>query len=261
MGSYSWPVDHGLSIKERKLNLQGKVALVTGGAVRVGRAIALALAAAGCDLFLHYGNSGAAAGRTQEAALAFGNKVILHQADLSDAAQVQAIVPAAKQALGRVDILVNSAAIFLDGNMAETSLATWESQFAVNLRAPFLLCQAFAAHLPAGASGQIINITDARVFRPGADHFAYRLTKSALVTMTENLAHELAPHITVNGVALGAILPPPGAAEGYLQALAQERVPLLRPGHPTMVAENVIHLLTQPFITGTTIRLDGGQFL
>lgn len=243
------------------MDLSGKVALLTGGAVRVGRAIALALAAAGCDLFLHYGKSAVAAGRTQEEALAFGNRVVLHQADLSDVAQVAAVVPAARQAFGRVDILVNSAAIFLDGKLTETSLAMWESQFAVNLRAPFLLCRDFAAQLPAGAKGQIINISDARVFRPGADHFAYRLTKSALVAMTENLALDLAPHITVNGIALGAILPPPGAPAGYLQTLAKERIPLLRPGQPTMVAQNVIHLLTQPFITGTIIRLDGGQFL
>lgn len=241
-------------------DLQGKVALVTGGAVRVGRAISLALAAAGCDLLIHYGRSATPAGETAAAARAFGVNVHTHQANLADAAETAGIIPAGVAALGHIDILINNAAIFLDGGLTDTTLAMWQTQMAINLQAPFLLSQAFVQQLGT-RPGQIINISDARITRPGADHFAYRLTKTALVAMTEGLALELAPNVRVNAVALGAILPPPGEDERYIQTLAQQRVPLRRPGNAQLVAENVLHLLRQEFLTGVTIRLDGGEFL
>jgi NAD(P)-dependent dehydrogenase (short-subunit alcohol dehydrogenase family) len=243
------------------MDLSGKVALITGGAVRVGRALTLALAGAGCDVFVHYGRSQSEARATQVEVEALGVKAAIYPADLADTAAVQAIVPATVSRFGRLDILVNNAAIFLDGDLAATTPAMWESQFAVNLRAPFLLSQAFAAQLPADGRGKIINITDARIFRPAADHFAYRLTKAALLAMTETLAHDLAPRITVNAVALGAILPPPAKDNSYLAQLAEAHVPLRHPGDPEAVAANVLHLLRQDFLTGVTIRVDGGQFL
>ncbi len=107
----------------------------------------------------------------------------------------------------------------------------------------------------------IVNVLDARIFRPAGDHIAYRLTKSGLLTMTESLAQALAPRIRVNAVALGAILPPPGEDEAALDRIARARVPLRRSGSVDFVAANVLHLLTQPFLTGVTIRLDGGEFL
>jgi glucose 1-dehydrogenase len=241
--------------------LSGKVAVVTGGAVRLGRAISLALAEAGCDVFIHYGRSEEPARKTKADAEAKGVRAAIHCADLVDVEATQEVIPAAVEALGRVDILINSAAIFLEGGLAETSLQAWESQFAINLRAPFLLSQAFAAQVPADGQGQIINITDARVYRPAPDHFAYRLTKSALVTMTETLALDLAPRIRVNAVALGAILPPPGKDEAYLEKLAHDQVPLRRPGNATVVTRNVLHLLREAFVTGVVVKLDGGQFL
>lgn len=242
-------------------SLRGKAAVVTGGAVRVGRAISLALADAGCDLFIHYGRSQGPAEQTCADAEARGVRAVTYSADLVDPAAAQAVIPEAVARLGRVDILVNSAAIFLEGDLAATSLEIWDKQFAINLRAPFLLSQALVKHLPSGREGQIVNVTDARVFRPAPDHFAYRLTKSALVTMTETLALDLAPRIRVNAVALGAILPPPGQDEAYLQLLAREQVPLRRPGGAAVVADNVLHLLRQPFLTGVVLKLDGGQFL
>lgn len=242
-------------------SLRGKVALVTGGAVRVGRAIALALADAGCDLFIHYGRSQGPAEQTRADAEARGVRAAIYSANLADAAAAQSVLPAAVQELGRVDVLVNSAAVFLEGGLADTSLEAWDKQFAINLRAPFLLSRALAQQTPVEGTAQIVNVTDARVFRPGADHFAYRLTKSALVTMTETLALDLAPRIRVNAVALGAILPPPGEDEAYLQALAEEQVPLRRAGSADIVAANVLHLLRQDFVTGVTLKLDGGQFL
>ncbi|NJN82467.1 MAG: SDR family oxidoreductase, partial [Caldilineaceae bacterium] len=133
--------------------------------------------------------------------------------------------------------------------------------FAINLRAPFLLSQAFAAQLPQNAKGNIINILDARLNRPLPDHFVYRLAKGGLWQMTQMLALELAPRATVNAVALGAILPPPGQGQEYLDRMAQEQVPLRRAGSARIVTENVLHLLTQDFLTGVIVPIDGGQFL
>ncbi len=243
------------------MDLEGKVALVTGGAVRIGRALSLALAGAGCRLVIHYASSAAAARRPRAEAAALGVEADLCAADLADAAAAHGLVPAAAERFGRLDVLINSAALFLEGGLTDTGLEVWERQFAVNLRAPFLLSQAFAAQLPGDRHGAIVNVTDARIFRPAGDHFAYRLTKSALWTMTEMTALELAPRIRVNAVALGAILPPPGAGPGALAELVRRQVPLRRSGGAEAVADAVLHLLRQEFMTGVTVRLDGGQFL
>lgn len=244
------------------MELKGKTALITGGAVRVGRALTLALAEAGCDVFVHYGRSAGPAQQTQAEARALGVEAHIHSADLADAGAVQSVIPAALERYDRLDVLINSAAIFPEeDSFAATDLALWDRLFGVNLRAPFLLSQAFAAQvLPAG-QGKIINILDARLRRPAPDHFVYRLTKGGLWAMTEMLAHELAPRITVNAVALGAILSPPGADISYLENLAQTQVPLKRPGSPEIVAQNVLHLLRQDFLTGVIVPIDGGQFL
>ena len=244
------------------MDLKGKVALITGGAIRVGRALTLALAEAGCKVFIHYGRSVAPARGTQADARAFGVEAHIISADLSDTAATQGIVPAAVDRYGRVDILVNSAAIFPEEDtFSTTNLSLWDLLFAVNLRAPFLLSQAFAAQVPPDGRGKIISILDARLKESAPDHFVYRLTKGGLWNMTEMLAHELAPRITVNAVALGAILPPPGADRSYLENMAQTQVPLQRPGSPEIVAQSVLHLLRQDFLTGVVIPIDGGQFL
>ncbi len=244
------------------MNLKGKTAIVTGGAVRVGRALTLALAEAGCDVFIHYGRSAAPAQQTQQDAMDYGVEAHIHSANLADVDAAMGILPTAVAQFGRVDILINSAAIFPETDSFENSgPGLWQTLFAVNLRAPFLLSQAFAAQIPADGRGKIINILDARVRQPAPDHFVYRLTKGGLWQMTETMAHALAPRITVSGVALGAILPPPGQGQAYLDDLAQSRVPLRRAGNADIVAENVLHLLRQDFLTGVVIPIDGGEFL
>lgn len=243
------------------MNIEGRVAVISGGAIRLGQVITLALAQAGCHVFILYGRSAEPAEKTQAIAESLGVKARTYAADLADPEAAQGVIPAAREWLGQVDILINNAALFKDGGLEETTVDDWDVQFAVNLRAPFLLSQAFARQVPADGRGAIVNISDARVFRPAADHFAYRLTKAGLLTMTETLAHDLAPRIQVNALALGAILPPPGQDKSYLESLAQSRVPLRRPGDATMVAQNVLHLLAQDFLTGVTIRIDGGEFL
>ena len=244
------------------MELRGKVALVTGGAVRIGRALTLALAEAGCNVFIHYGRSAAPAQQTQLDASSFGIEAAIYSANLADAQAAQGVVPAAIERFGRIDILINSAAIFPEQDtFTATDLIQWDRLFAVNLRAPFLLSQAFAAQVPPEGQGKIVNILDARLRQAAPDHFVYRLTRGGLWNMTEMLAHELAPRITVNAVALGAILPPPGADISYLENMAQTQVPLKRPGSPEFVAENVLHLLCQDFLTGVIVPIDGGQFL
>lgn len=240
-----------------------KVALVTGGAVRVGKAIVLGLAKTGYDVCIHYGRSADAARQTQQEAAAYGVRAEIISANLADLPETKKVIPAAQEKFGRIDVLVNNAAIFLSGGLADTTAEMWQKQMAINLRAPYFLIQAFAAqaHFSGDLPGQIINISDARVNRPGTDYLAYRLTKSALITLTHNLALELAPNITVNALALGAILPPPEEDEAYLQKIAQERIPLRHHGNAEIVAQNVLHLLDQPFITGQVLRLDGGEFL
>lgn len=244
------------------MELRGKVALVTGGAVRVGKAIVLALAEAGCDVFIHYGRSKKPAQETAQEAARYGVAAHTYGADLADAAATQGVIPAAVARFGRVDILINSAAIFPEEDtFAGADLALWERLMNVNLRAPFLLSRAFAAQIPGDGEGRIVNINDGRVRRPAPDHFVYRFSKGGLWQMTEMLAHELAPRITVNQVALGAILPPPGRDWDYLQRIAEARIPLQRHGNAQIVAENILHLVRGDFLTGVTIPIDGGEFL
>jgi len=243
------------------VELRGTTAIVTGGARRLGRAIALALAARGANLVVHYGHSAEAAARVVAEARALGVEAVAVEADFGRPALVGRVVEEAVARFGRAEVLVNSAAIFEPGGVLDTDEATWDRHFAVNLKAPFFLSQAFARALPPGVSGKIVNITDYRALRPGTDHVAYTLTKAGLVTLTQVLAQALAPRVAVNAVALGAILPPPGAGPGHLERLARA-VPLRRHGAPDDVIAAVLFLLEgSDFITGTTLVVDGGAHL
>src|SRR6185503_11126522 len=163
--------------------------------------------------------------------------------------------------LGGLDVLVNSAAVFLPADLAGTTLEVWERQMALNLRAPFLLSQAFAGALPAGGSGKIVNVTDARTRRPGTDHLAYRVSKAGLQHLTELLALSLAPRITVNAVAPGAMLAPCDGDESALLRRVASAVPLRRAGGDQPVADAVLYLLREDFATGVVLPVDGGEYL
>ncbi|MBO0349882.1 SDR family oxidoreductase [Phormidium pseudopriestleyi FRX01] len=244
------------------MDLNGKVALVTGGGIRVGRALVLALAKAGCDVLIHYGQSADGAMEVKAEAESLGVKAIAYSANLSDPVATETVIPKAIEAFGKVDILINSASIFPDEDrFYQTDVALWDRIFAINLRAPFQLSQAFAKQIPPDGQGKIININDARIPRPNTDHFAYRLTKRGLWDMTEMMALELAPRITVNALALGQILEPPGEPdpEAFLKAFAEEHIPLKFCGNPKVVTDSVFFLLGQEFLTGSTITLDGGE--
>jgi NAD(P)-dependent dehydrogenase (short-subunit alcohol dehydrogenase family) len=239
------------------LPLSGRAALVTGGAVRLGRAVALGLARRGADIALHYHTSEAAARDTAAEIRALGRKCIAIGADLSRPGAAETLFPAADAEHGRISILVNSAAVFERGGLAETTPELWEKTIAINLRAPFFLSRAFAAQTE---SGDIIFLADARAERPAGDYLAYTLAKSALINLTRSLAKSLAPGIRVNTVAPGAVLPPPGKGEDHLRRLVPG-IPLGRPGNPDDVVRAVLYLLAADFVTGQVLRVDGGQYL
>jgi NAD(P)-dependent dehydrogenase (short-subunit alcohol dehydrogenase family) len=241
------------------MELRGKVALVTGSGVRLGRAIAKALAKEGCDLAMHYNRSAVEAESLREELKVFGGRYELFQADLSSPEQINNLVASIDVKFPHLDILVNNAGIYPKGKGLETDKETLLQVFSVNLFAQILLIKAFASQLPETAYGKIVNISDSKIFRHGTDHFAYRLTKSAINEMTMQFALELAPRITVNAVAPGIMMPLAGLEGMDMQPVVERRVPLKRIGSPEMIAENVVHLLKQDFITGQIIRVDGGE--
>ena len=177
------------------MELKGKTALVTGGGIRVGKAIALALAAEGANLVIHYNRSQDPAEETAAQARALGVQAVTLGADFNDHNGVEAVFPEALNEFDAIDILVNSAAIYLRGSGLETDRKAWEMQFRINLKAPFLLTQAFARQLPKGKPGRVLNIADAQINQHRPDHFAYRLTKNALVEMTRMFARSLCPRL------------------------------------------------------------------
>ena len=240
------------------MNLPGKTVLVTGGAHRVGKALALAVAQAGGDVIIHYGRSVSQAKETQAEVEKWGRIAYLLQADLSDASQVQDLMKRAVQ-IAPVDALVNNAAIFEPLDWEDTDLESWNRHLMINLTAPFLLSQAFARSLTAKKEGRIVNILDWRALRPGVDHLPYTISKAGLVALTQSLAQALSPAITVNGIALGAILPPSdGAAEDEIVS----DIPAQRWAELEEVQQTLLFLLTGPrYVTGEIIHVDGGRHL
>lgn len=244
------------------MKLSGKTALVTGGGIRLGRAFALALAEEGVHLAIHYHRSNEKAEETAAMARAKGVDAITVQADFNNPDSVRTVFPTLHQSYDAVDILINNAAIYLRGKGLETQQEDWEQQFRINLQAPFILTQAFAQQLPDSHPGRILNITDAQLIQHYPGHFAYRLTKAALIEMTYMFALELAPHITVNALALGIMLPLAGKEDEVdLQKVGEARIPLQRAGSPEIAAENALHLIKSDFTTGAVLRVDGGEYL
>jgi pteridine reductase len=231
-------------------------ALVTGGAIRLGRAICEALARDGFDIALHY-NSSAAAARDAVAAIeALGRKAFAVQGDLSDAAMCAQVVNTALTQFGALDVLVNSAASFEKTKLGQTTVAEWDDVFALNLRAPFLLSQAAATHMRAG--GSIINIADLAGVQAWPSYLAHGAAKAALIHLTRSLARALGPKLRVNAVAPGAVLLPDGFSEEAAEHLITQ-TPLQRLGAPDDVVNAVRYLIGAEFVTGTLVVVDGGR--
>ncbi len=241
------------------MDIQGQLALVTGGARRVGRMLTLALARAGVHVAVHYGHSAEAARETVALARDLGVQAQAFQADLTHPEAPGRLLAQVQDVLGIPRILVNSAAVFLPGTVRDTTLDNWERHMALNLRAPFLLIQAFAQALGRGP-GKIVNIADWRAVYPGRRYLAYTISKAGLLTLTQMAAHELAPHIQVNALALGAVLPPPGKDEAYLERLV-ERTPGRRPVREEEIAQALLFLLQNDAITGEVLFVDAGAHL
>jgi NAD(P)-dependent dehydrogenase (short-subunit alcohol dehydrogenase family) len=241
--------------------LKGRVALVTGGGARIGRAVALALAEHGATVAVHYNRSSNAANRLVALIRKKGGRAAAFQAELGDDTQCVELVPRIKRALGTVRILVNNASIFGEGVFGTTTLNEWDDNLNVNLRAPFRLSQAFAAQDSGRVRGSIVHFSDWRGLRPGQDHFAYTVSKAALIKMTEAMALALAPRIRVNCLALGSILLPKNATRQSVQNLIAA-IPLRQLGAPRDVVAAILYLLgPATFVTGETIVVDGGRQL
>ena len=239
------------------LPLLNKTVLITGSARRVGRLFALGCAKAGADIFIHHGHSAEEAASTKSEIDALGRRAWILQADLNQPEDAAKLISRANE-LSPLDALVNSAAIFEPLTLDDTGLSDWERHMRINLTAPFLLSQTFAAQLAEDAEGRIVNILDWRALRPGADHFPYTISKAALAALTRSMAAALAPLITVNGLALGAVLPP--ADGGGADVI--EKVPAGRWSEADEVQQALVFLLGGPaYVTGEIIHVDGGRHL
>lgn len=242
-----------------ELSLSGKNILITGAARRVGRMLALACARAGADVVIHHGHSEKEAQDLKNEIASFNRRSRVLQADLSNPEEVSRLISRANE-FSPLYGLVNSAAIFEPLIFQDTTLEDWQKHFDINLTAPFLLSQEFAKQIPQNGEGRIVNILDWRALRPGADHFPYTISKAALAAMTKSLALTLAPHITVNGLALGAILPPADHSSANEEII--KRVPAERWSEADEVGGALIFLLSGPaYITGEIIHVDGGRHL
>lgn len=239
---------------------RGRVALVTGAARRIGRAIALALARDGWDVAVHHRASDADARATAREVEALGRRAACVACDLADEAAVRGLLARCAQALGPVSCVVNNASLFEFDSAAGFSPALLARATAVNVAAPVLLAAALPAQLPDGAPGVVVNLLDQKLFNPNPDFLSYTLTKSALHEATRLLAQALAPRVRVVGVAPGITLPS-GAQTAAGFDLAHTKTPLGRASTPEDVAQAVVFAARARAVTGTTLLVDGGQHL
>ena len=236
-----------------------RVALVTGGAVRVGRAIALALADHGFDIAFTFRSSGDEAVQTAADVEALGRVALAVRADLTEPESVDSVLTAVRERFGRLDVLVNSAASFEARTLAEVDAAAWDRVMALNARAPHLLVRA-AAPLLRQARGSVVNIVDLSAIQPWTDYAAHSVSKAALAHLTRLQARALAPEVRVNAVAPGAVLKPDDWPAERWEELA-EAAPLRRTGSPRDVADAVLYFVRAGFVTGQILAVDGGRLL
>jgi pteridine reductase len=237
--------------------LEGKTALITGAARRIGRATALALAQRGARIVAHYHCSGDAAESLCDEIRAGGGAVWPVQADLWDSNQTCALFETARSHVGNIDILINNASIFESETLWETSDETLCRNVRIHTMAPLVLARALAGQK---CPGHVVNLLDTRVTTYDRAHAAYHLSKRMLLTLTRMLALELAPEIAVNAVAPGLILPPVGQDRTYLEKLIHSN-PLARHGDPSDVTDAILFLLRSRFITGQILYVDGGYHM
>ena len=247
-------------LAQAKQSSDRPVAVITGAARRVGREIALAMAARGLAVVIHHGTSGVEANFLVNRIRSQGGTAVAVAADLRDPRAAAMTVFDAAAELGEVTALINSAAVFQERALPWVDLYHCNVHLSVNLLAPIFMSQQFIRQLGEGHRGHIINILDWRAQRPGADHFVYTASKAALASVTKSLALQLAPLIQVNGVAPGAILPPEDRTNWHEQR-AITSIPLRRTGSPQELVDAINFLLDSSFITGEILNISGGEEL
>lgn len=239
-------------------DLSGKVALVTGGARRVGREIVAALAGHGARVAIHHHSSLAEAeALAQQLASRGAPEPAVFPADLRDPKQADALPRDVAERLGRLDILINSAAVMLRQPFGTITGDMWDTVLDLNLRAYFLVAQAAAPALRA-VKGKILNISDVAAFEPWPGYLPHSISKAGVEMLTKGLARVLAPDVTVNGIAPGPVLVPEGTSPEERERIIQS-IPLKRLGTPAEVVAAVRFFLSADFVTGTTVVVDGGQ--
>ncbi|MEO6865449.1 MAG: SDR family oxidoreductase [Gemmatimonadaceae bacterium] len=239
------------------MDISGRIALVTGGAHRVGRAISTALANAGMRVAIHYNSASAEADALVRELLALGHECRAFHADLSDSSAPASLMAAVTHEFGGLDVLINSAAVMQRTPLDDVSSEQWDAMFALNLRAPFFLSLAARPWLRA-AEGSIVNLADLAAFETWPEYIPHGISKAGVVQMTRALARALAPEVRVNAIAPGAVLLPDNWDEATRAHFAAT-TPLRRIGSPADVVQAVLYLLRADYVTGDTLLVDGGR--
>ena len=242
------------------MELRGKTALVTGGAVRLGRAISTALAAEGMRVVVHHGRSAEAAIELVAAIRATGGEAVAIQADLASHAAVERLADEAEAAFGGVDFLVNNASVFPAERIGEVDELLWDQTFAVNLKAPFFLTQRLGAEMRRRGSGLIVNMGDLAGLQAWEAYAVHSVSKAALIHLTRVAARALAPEVRVAAIAPGAVLPPDDLPAEEVARLAR-MTPLQRNGSPDDIVQALLYLARADFVTGEVLVVDGGRQL
>ena len=237
-----------------------KIALVTGGAKRIGKSIVLRLAENGWSVGIHFRKSAAKAEAVAAEVRLRGGRAVTIQADLTNEADVLAIIPKVRATLGPLTLLVNNASVFEMDKADTVTRQSWDKHIEANLRAPFVLSQAFARQLPEGEEGNIVNLLDQRVWKLTPYFISYTIAKMGLWTLTRSLALAYAPRIRVNGIGPGPTLPSPRQTEEQF-AQQSAAMPLGHGATPQEIARCVLYILSAPSMTGQMIALDGGEHL
>lgn len=249
------------------MDVRGRWALVTGGAKRLGRGIALGLARAGANVVVHHGHSPGEGEETAREIEQLGVEACVLQADLSDPEAIAGLFERVESDCGDLAVLVNSAASFRRQPLMEAAVDDWDAVLDVNLRAVWLCLKRSAklmrrAVVEGPEKGVAVNIADLTGIQPWPGYSHHGVSKAGVIHLTRIAARELAPEIRVNCVVPGAILPPPGLEpEDPEWHRKVERIPLERPGSPEVIADAILFLIRNPFVTGTVLAVDGGEQL
>ena len=241
------------------MELRGSVVMITGGAIRVGRQIALHMARQGAGILFTY-LPGEPWEEAQAQIAACGVDALAQPMDTRDTSQIRAAVAAGLAHFGHIDVLINSASVWLKAPFLEITEAQWDNALDINLKGPFFLAQAVAAAMLRQGGGVIINITDISAFQPWEGYAPHGASKAALASLTKSLAVELAPTVRVNAIAPGTVLLPPNCPPEVERWLTDKAL-LKRIGHPSDVARLAQLIIECDYYTGSIIQVDGGMAL